>query len=240
MIEFSQELLKGQYEYPFQAKLPDTLPTTIEKNNFRNIGYIEITYDIQVKLVGERTLTTILKEQRLRDSKQILITKKPHPIHYGPNGQQEPLLLPPRTKNVKSFGCLKRGYFTLAGYLLNPVVDTNDSIRLRLVSHYWCPESGMFDASHLIVADVKVVQEIARIMMQQINLGLTSALYIKVAFHVVNVRFCNTLLKIMPTIVILKEQTIVLEMNIFKLIYQTKMDTMLVILMHLVLYKLMI
>ena len=162
LIQFSQTLVKGQYEYPFQVILPETLPSSITRNKFGDY-FAEITYKLDVRFKGERTFTTMLKNHTLKDEKSLTIIKKPHPIHLGPNGLQEPLLLPPTTKNFASFGCLKRGFFSLTGYLLNPVVDKDEKIKLRLVSHYWNKSNNQtYDASHLIrVAAVKIVQEIS-------------------------------------------------------------------------------
>ena len=162
LIQFTRELVKGQYEYPFKVILPETLPSTIERNKFGDI-FVEVSYLLDVKFNGERTLATMLKNQTLSDRKTITIIKKPHPVHLGPNGLQEPLLLPPTTKNLKSFKCFKRGYFSLTGFLLNPVVDNDEKIKLRLVTHYWCKKgNNVVDASHLIrVADVQIVQEVS-------------------------------------------------------------------------------
>ena len=47
LIQFTRELVKGQYEYPFKVILPETLPSTIERNKFGDI-FVEVSYLLDV------------------------------------------------------------------------------------------------------------------------------------------------------------------------------------------------
>ncbi len=152
---FQNAIQQGQYEYPFRAQLPSTLPSSISKKQnkkvMKKVGVFEILYTVSIKLVVPGKW---FGSENLQDIKEIIVSHRPRDTVA-----QEPLLMHPHTHDLESFKCVNRGFLAFGGYISNPIVPVdNPVISLRLASNYWYPVKG-FNASHLLTKVVVSVRQ---------------------------------------------------------------------------------